>query len=86
MSLAIPPGVKLSEVPALAPPHGVVPNFIDPESRAPGVIMALGIITAIMLIFVILRMYTKSFVTKAIGWEDGMHMKTSIDAHTDVKM
>lgn len=70
MPLAIPPGTDLSKLPALAPPHGVVPNFIDPESRAHAVLVGSGIITAITLIFVILRFYTKAFVMKAVGWED----------------
>lgn len=76
MSLAIPPGTDISKLPALAPPHGVVPNFIDPESRAYAVLVGSGILTAITLIFVMLRFYAKAFVTKAIGWEDGRDMET----------
>ena len=71
MPLTVPPGTDLSKLPALAPPAGVVPNFIDPESRAYAVLVGSGVITAVTLIFVILRLYTKAFVTKAIGWEDG---------------
>ena len=71
MSLTIPPGVSLSMIPALAPPHGTQPNFVDPASRAHGVITAFAIITAFMLTFVLTRMYTKALVTRALGWEDG---------------
>jgi hypothetical protein len=71
MSLIIPPGVSLSEIPALQPPPGVRPNFIDPESQAPGMMIANGIITAVMLVFVLLRLYTKAFLTKGLFWEDG---------------
>lgn len=73
MSLEIPPGVSISELPALRPPLGVMPNFIDPKSQAPGVMLANGIITAVMLVFVLLRVYTKAFLTKAIFWEDGTY-------------
>ena len=77
MSLAIPPGTDLSKVPALAPPHGVCPNFIEPASRASGLRQYLAIVTAITLAFVMLRMYTKLFVTKAIGWDDGKQIQTA---------
>ncbi|ERF68929.1 hypothetical protein EPUS_09506 [Endocarpon pusillum Z07020] len=70
MSLTIPPGVSLSEIPALQPPPGVTPNFTNPESQAHGVMIANGIITAVMLVFVLLRVYTKAFLTKTLFWED----------------
>ena len=77
MPLAIPPGTDLSKLPALAPPQGVVPNFIDPESRAHAVLVGSGVLTAVTLVFVIARFYTKAFVTKALGWEDGRNMEVS---------
>lgn len=39
-------------MPALAPPPGVVPNFVDPVSRADAVTTANGVVTAVMLFFV----------------------------------
>ena len=70
MALAIPPGVDISKLPALAPPHGIIPNFVDPESRAHAVLVGSGILTALTIIVVVLRFYTRIFVTKIVGWED----------------
>ena len=67
--------MDLSQMPALEPPPGVKPNFTNPESRAPDVLLTTGIITALMLIFVLLRLYTKAVVLKSFGWEDGEHVK-----------
>ncbi|CAG8972750.1 hypothetical protein HYALB_00006841 [Hymenoscyphus albidus] len=64
------PSEVLAQYPALAPPPGVEPNLNIPESRAHSVIVASGVFTAILLIFVILRMYAKVFVSKSVGWED----------------
>ena len=65
-----PPGVDLSQIPALNPPPGVVPNFVDPFSRGPGIITAIGVITAIMLLFVMARMYAKAFYVRSFTADD----------------
>lgn len=58
-------------IPALAPPPGVVPNFVNPVSRADAVIAANGVITAVMLLFVFTRLCAKfSFARSQLGWED----------------
>lgn len=68
--MSIPQGTDLSHIPALQPPQGVVPNFAHPKSRAHATIVGNGVATAIMMMFVISRMYTKLFVSKLFGWED----------------
>lgn len=58
--------------PALAPPTGVVSNFDNPPNRDG---LTLGvIITSVILAttFVLIRIYSKVFVTKKISIPDGM--------------
>ena len=89
--MSIPPGTDLSRVPGLQPPPGVVPNFVNPESRAHATIVGNGVATGIMMVFVITRMYTKLFISKAFGWEDCTQTLLSIlclkisahDVHVD---
>lgn len=48
----------------------VIPNLVDPESRATATIVGNAVATATMLFFVIARMYTKLCISKVVGWED----------------
>ncbi|KAL8971880.1 MAG: hypothetical protein Q9197_003055 [Variospora fuerteventurae] len=62
---------NLSPTPALRPPAGVTPNFDNPASRAPGVIAATAVISAVMLLFVLARVYAKvAYARSQLGWED----------------
>jgi hypothetical protein len=65
-----PSKMDMTKTPAAIPPPGVIPNFINPESRARGSIISCAILTAVMLAFLILRMNTKIFILKSVGWED----------------
>jgi hypothetical protein len=56
--------------PALAPPPGVVPNFIDPPNKLP---LCLGLTiatTTVSVIVVSLRLYTRIFCIKKMRLED----------------
>ncbi|MCJ1404232.1 hypothetical protein MMC11_007457 [Xylographa trunciseda] len=55
--------------PAGVPPPGVIPNF-QAESRAESVIITSLTITAIMAVFVFLRLYSRMRFTKALGSDD----------------
>ncbi|KAI9705072.1 MAG: hypothetical protein M1836_006855 [Candelina mexicana] len=64
------PSSEGSYLPALPPPAGVRPNFVDPINR--GEIHAAGA-TAIIVAMVILvtnRQYTKYFIIRKLGWDD----------------
>lgn len=63
-------GVDISKIPALAPPPGVIPNFVNPVSRAYQPRIAVGICFPIMAVFVLLRVYCKLFVTQNWGFDD----------------
>ena len=56
--------------PALEPPPGVVPNFIDPPDRGYTVIVVGAVLMALMVLFFMVRLYTKCFVSKRFSWDD----------------
>ncbi|KAI9755494.1 MAG: hypothetical protein M1815_004907 [Lichina confinis] len=56
--------------PAKPPPPGVTSNFVDPVSRA-DIHAWVSIISPIVAgIFFLLRMYTRIFITRVLGWDD----------------
>ncbi|KAI9807205.1 MAG: hypothetical protein M1825_005923 [Sarcosagium campestre] len=63
---------SLEGIPGQQPPVGVVPNFVNPESRAPKLIVANAICIALALVFVIMRLITRIFVVKSMGADDYM--------------
>lgn len=65
-----PEGADLSKIPALDPPPGIMPNFLDPVSRANITVIPCAGIVAVMILFVFLRMYTKIYITHSTGWDD----------------
>ena len=56
--------------PGLPPPPGTIPNFVDPPTLENVQIAAAVVCLALAVLTTVLRMYTKAFVIKAIGWED----------------
>lgn len=59
-----------SQVPALTPPAGVIPNFIDAETRAPLVRSVACVTMALMLVFLTLRMYTRFRIIGSFDADD----------------
>ena len=51
-------------------PTGVTPNFTNPESIGYRVILAALLCPAITIIFVLLRLYTKRFLTRHLHIDD----------------
>ena len=51
-------------------PTGVTPNFSNPESIGYRVILAALLCPAVTIIFVLLRLYTKHFLTKKLHIDD----------------
>ena len=56
--------------PAIRPPAGVIPNFHDPPNL--DVFVTLTIILCVIFgtLAVLLRMYTKVYILRALAWED----------------
>ena len=63
--------IDLTNYPVIPPPPGVTPNFVDPETRAPLVIVFSAISLGLMLPIVVARLYTKAWVLCSSGWDDG---------------
>ena len=62
---------ELAQTPALMPPPGVVPNFINPSGTLEAVTNAtMAICFAFTTIFVLVRLLTKYCVDRALLWED----------------
>lgn len=68
--MELPPGTDLSKVPIGPPPPGVIPNFVNPKSTAGEATAVTIVFTIVMLLFVLVRMYTKIFVSRSRGWDD----------------
>ncbi|KAL9017947.1 MAG: hypothetical protein Q9185_004738 [Variospora sp. 1 TL-2023] len=60
-----------SKTPIGPPPSpDVIPNFVNPHSTAGVATAVIIFFTILMLLFVIVRMYTKLFVSRSRGWDD----------------
>lgn len=70
LALMDPSHMDLSHTPFLKPPPGVVPEFVDPVSQAPTVIVINVVWITLMLCFVVMRIYTKGRILRNLGWDD----------------
>jgi len=70
VTMSLPPGVDLSQIPSLRPPPGVIPNFKHPPSLADALIAVDVVFLALMLVAVGVRVYTKGFILRSLGWDD----------------
>ncbi|KAI4287923.1 MAG: hypothetical protein L6R35_002809 [Caloplaca aegaea] len=69
--MSLPPGMDPSKTPIGPPPSpDVIPNFDNPHSTAGVATAVIILFTILMLLFVIVRMYTKLFVSRSRGWDD----------------
>ena len=59
-----------SRIPALEPPPGVIPNFIDPYTRGPMLLALSAVAIGIMYLFVIARFYYKIYIQRKPSWDD----------------
>lgn len=64
------PELDLSKVPALAPPAGVVSNFINPPTRGPLLVDLCAAALGFMYLFVGARLYSKFRIYRKVTWDD----------------
>ena len=64
------PVSALGHYPALAPPPGLRPKFVDPEDRGPHVIAVVIFFFVLALVFYFIRCWTKFYVVRAVSWDD----------------
>ena len=62
---------EIENFPLLQPPPGQVSNFVSPPSRGPAVIILCSIFIGLMWPIFLLRIYSKLWVTRTFGWDDG---------------
>lgn len=60
----------LLSVPAMAPPPGMTPNFIDPPNLQHVVILILTVCTSLATLTVMLRIFTKIFIIHQTTFDD----------------
>lgn len=61
---------SLNQDPAVSPPAGVTPNFVDPPSKGPEIERLGGIFTSLMVLAVVIRIVVRTGFTKQWGWDD----------------
>lgn len=70
--------------PAGSPPPGVVPNYENPEDISGQVFEAGYACTIIALLLVIMRFYTRVWITKSTGLDDCKHSSTRVKQDTQL--
>lgn len=60
----------LKHTPALAPPRGVTPNFVNPQSQALMVVVTSSICLILIIIISSLRFYTNLWIKKSVKADD----------------
>ena len=61
---------QYENVPALAPPPGVMPNFAAHNERANVYKLLCSILLAILYVFLCLRLYAKMWIKRSPGFDD----------------
>lgn len=64
------PNVDYWQVPSAKPPNGTTPNFVNPPSIGYRQTVTNIVVLVIMIIVVLLRLYTRIFIVKSIGYDD----------------
>ena len=59
-----------SEIGALPPPAGVIPNFTDPYSIAKATSATTIVFLILTTVTTCIRCYTKLFLIRKLGWDD----------------
>lgn len=70
--------LDLSQIPALKPPDGVIPNLIDPYTRGPMILALSAVAIGFMYLFVAVRFYSKFYIKHTWTWDDGMFTKSEV--------
>ena len=65
---SIPPAML--EFPAAMPPDGVIPNYANPHSYGYQLVASTSVLLAIMILFLINRVYVKVFIVRDWSWDD----------------
>lgn len=72
---------EVLEGPGLKPPPNVIPNLINPPTKQHINLLCQVTCLTLSSVFVLIRMYTKIYVMKNHGWEDGMLYRIIVLRH-----
>jgi hypothetical protein len=69
--LALTPA-QLAQIPAEAPPPGVVPDFEHPATTVPLMLGLSYTVATVATVCLVLRIWTRTFLVKRWQWDDSM--------------
>lgn len=61
---------SIQNEPIEPPPPGVVPNLVDPESRAHEIYVATSVCLPLIVLFATMRVYARVAIQKKWTWDD----------------
>ena len=70
MAVSLPPGVDLNMIPSMAPPPGVVSNFINPVTLAEPILAVCTATSALAVILLCMRLYSTTRITRSASYDD----------------
>ena len=71
----------LASVPAIAPPDGTIPNFVNPYTKAPTQIIVTSVMLFLVIIFCCNRAYVKLRLIKKLSWDDATLLFAMVSTH-----
>ena len=78
----LPPNLDLAQLPAGRPPQGTSSNFINPVTLKTPVVAINVVFLSLATLFVILRLYTRRFLNRALGPEDCVYLNPLNDSRS----
>ena len=70
MAASLPPGTDLDMIPSMAPPPGVVPNFINPVTLADPILAVCVATSVSAVILLCMRLYSTARITRSASYDD----------------
>ena len=70
----------LENYPLLPPAPGQTSNFNNPESRGPAFVILCSVFIGLMWPILTLRLYSKAWLIRSFGWDDGKPEVSQPDA------
>ena len=70
MAASLPPGMDLDMIPSMAPPPGVVPNFINPVTLADPILAVCVATSVLAVILLCMRLYSTTRITRSASYDD----------------
>ena len=61
---------SIQNEPLAPPPPGIVPNLVDPETRAYEIYVAASVCLPLIAIFATMRIYARVIILKRWTWDD----------------